>query len=82
MTKRNVDYLKPPKLRNYLTLSEVCAKLGKDPTWIRQLEREGRIPKAQRVARGKVKVRLWSPAQVDEIEQIIAGHRPGRPSNG
>jgi hypothetical protein len=79
---RDVNYLKPPRFRDHFTLSELCAWVEKDPSWIRQLERDGRIPRAARVKRGKIQVRLWSPAQVDEILEILSTHRPGRPSNG
>jgi len=77
--KRSLDYFKPPKFKNHYTLAELCEKIGKDPSWIRHLEARGRIPRAIRVPRGQLEVRLWSPEQVDEIEKIIAKHRPGRP---
>lgn len=82
MGRRNVDYLKPPRFKEHLTLMEVCERVEKDPSWIRLLEKEGRIPKAVRVKRGQISIRLWSPEQVTEIEGIIAQHRPGRPKNG
>lgn len=78
---RDVAYLKPLKFKTYLTLSELSKKVGRDPSWIRALERDGRIPKAARVKRGELQVRLWSPEQASEIETIIAQHRPGRPRN-
>jgi hypothetical protein len=80
--KRSLDYFKPPAFKDHLTLAELCEQIGKDPSWIRVLEAQGRIPKAQRVQRGKLLVRLWSPEQADEIAEIIARHRPGRPSGG
>ena len=82
MSKRDVNYLKPAKYQDYLTIGEVCEEVDKRPKWIKQLERDGRIPKALRVKRGKVELRLWSPAQVREIKQILSTHRVGRPSNG
>lgn len=82
MAKRDVNYLKPPRFKNFFLLSELCVFVGKDPSWIRKLEKDGRIPQAQRVKRGKVEVRLWSPAQASEIKTIIERHRPGRPKNG
>lgn len=78
---RNVSYLKPRGRQDYLTLSEMAAFVERDPSWIRWLEKEGRIPKAARVTRGKISIRLWSPAQADEIKSIIAQHHPGRPRN-
>jgi hypothetical protein len=77
--KKSLDYFKPPKFKEYLTLAELCEQIGKDPSWIRVLEAQGRIPKAIRVKRGKLDIRLWSPAQADEIAVIIGKHRPGRP---
>jgi len=77
--KKSLDYFKPPKFKTYLTLAELCERVGKDPSWIRVLESQGRIPKAIRVKRGKLEIRLWSPDQADEIQGIIAKHRPGRP---
>jgi hypothetical protein len=78
-SKRNLDYFKPPKFKDHLTLAELCEQIGKDPSWIRVLEAQGRIPKAVRVKRGKLEIRLWSPEQADEIAKIISKHRPGRP---
>jgi hypothetical protein len=79
---RDVSYLKTAKFQDYLTLKELSDYVEKDPSWIRHLERVGRIPKAARVKRGKILIRLWSPAQVEEIQGIIAQHRPGRPKGG
>jgi hypothetical protein len=75
-------YFKPEKFSDYFSLSELAEHIDKDPRWIRRLEADGRIPKARRVSWGKLKVRLWSPAQVEEIAVIVAQHRAGRPSNG
>lgn len=77
--RRDLSFLKPEGYQDYFTLAELSAYVGKDPSWIRALEKEGRIPQASRVKRGKLKVRLWSPAQADEIVDIIAQHHPGRP---
>ena len=77
--KRDLSYMKPKKFRDHLTLKELSERLGKDPRWIRRLEDAGRIPLPRRVSMGQLNVRLWSPAQADEIERIISGHRVGRP---
>jgi hypothetical protein len=81
MPRRDVAYLKPKRFQHYLTLAEMAEHCERDPSWIRWLEAEGRIPRAQRVKRGKIMVRLWSPEQADEIKAIIATHHPGRPRN-
>lgn len=78
---RDCSYLKPRGFKGHFTLAELSREIEKDPSWLRALEKEGRIPKAARVRRGKLNVRLWSPDQVEEIREIIAQHRPGRPSN-
>lgn len=82
MPRRSVDYLKPKRFKNYLTLVEMAEKCKRDPSWLRFLEGQDRIPRATRVKRGKIDVRLWSPEQADEIVRIIATHHPGRPRNG
>lgn len=76
---RDVTYFKPDKYKNHLTLSEMARVVQCDTSWLRKLERAGRIPQAQRVQRGKLSIRLWSPAQRDEIIRIIGLHRIGRP---
>lgn len=76
---RDMSYLKPRKFQAYLTLSELALFVPVDPTWLKRLEAEGRIPQAQRVKMGKLKVRLWSPEQAEEIKRIIDGHKMGRP---
>lgn len=76
---RNTDYFKPRNMKDGLTLSELARFVGCDPSWIRRLESQDRIPKAARVKRGKLDVRIWTKAQADEIKRIIAAHHPGRP---
>lgn len=77
---RDTAYFKPVMYKEYLTLAEMARAVGCDPSWLRKLERAGRIPEAQRVQRGKLHIRLWSPAQRDEIIRIISEHRVGRPA--
>lgn len=79
--RRDLGFMKPAKFKDYLTLAELAAYVERDPSWIRALEHEGRIPKAQRVPRGKLQIRLWSPEQAEEIVEILSTMRPGRPSN-
>lgn len=76
---KRTAHLKPDKFRNYLTLGELARKVKKDPSWIRKLEAQGRIPEAVRHKLGKLEVRLYSPAACIEIESIFSGMRPGRP---
>jgi predicted DNA-binding transcriptional regulator AlpA len=81
LTYRSLEHIKPPKFQNHLTLTEVARLVGKDKSWIRTLEAEGRIPTAARVKLGQLQIRLWSPAQVEEIKQIFREMRVGRPPN-
>lgn len=83
--RRDVSYLKRGNFQDFMTITEVAHEVDRDISWIRILERNGRIPKAARVKRGQTQVRLWSPDQVQEIKEILATHKPGRPpgkSNG
>jgi hypothetical protein len=75
---RDVSYMKPKRFQDYMTLNEVSREVGRDRTRILQLEREDRIPKAARVKVGTLDVRLWSPAQVDEIREVFSKMKPGR----
>ena len=75
---RDVSYMKPKKFRHYMTLHEVSQAVNRDRTRILQLEKEDRIPIASRVKVGKLEVRLWSPAQVDEIRDVFSKMKPGR----
>jgi hypothetical protein len=74
-----VDHLKPKKYKDYLTIGEVAQKLRRDVSRLKDMERQDRIPKAVRHKVGKLEIRLYSPAAVEEIEVIFAGLRPGRP---
>jgi len=79
---RDMSYMKPDRFQAYFTLSEVSRHVSKDPSWLRKLEREGRIPKAHRVNFGSIPIRLWSPKQVEEISYVISQMQRGRPSGG
>jgi hypothetical protein len=81
---RDVTFLKPKGFEDWLTITELSVKVGKDISWLRKLERDKRIPKAKRVNHGELRVRLWSPVMVDEIQSILGTLKRGRPrkSNG
>jgi len=79
LNMRDVSFLKPEKFQDYLTLTELSRAVNKDTSWLKHLERDGRIPEAARVKHGALLVRLWSPAQVTEIREILSQMRPGRP---
>lgn len=70
---------KPRNFEDYLTLAEVGQEVGRDPRTIRKLENENKLPKAKRMRVGKLNVRLWSPAQVEEIKEILSHRKAGRP---
>jgi hypothetical protein len=76
---KNVDYMKPEKFRDHVTVNELARIVNKDPRWILKLEKANRIPKAVRFRMGMLPVRLWSPEQVDEIRVIFSKMRVGKP---
>ena len=78
--KRDVSYIKPRDKQGFFTLSEAAEACGCDTSWLRRLESNDRIPKAARVKRGKLNIRLWTPEQVEEIKEILATHKVGRPA--
>lgn len=75
----SVKHLKPDKFQHYLTIGELARIVKKDVSWIRKLEREGRVPEGTRHKIGSIEIRLYSPAQVQEIKEIFSMMRPGRP---
>ncbi len=79
LTFRDLSFLKPAKFQDYLTITELARFVGKDVTWIKRLEKEGRIPKAARHYQGENAIRLWSPSQVQEIKTIFQNMKLGRP---
>jgi hypothetical protein len=79
---RDVNYIKPTRFKDYVTISELSKITEKDISWLRRLERAGRIPEASRVSQGELQVRLWSPSQVEEIKEILSRMKVGRPSGG
>ncbi len=79
---RNTDYMKPDRFQDYLTITELSRYVDRDISWLRKLERDGKIPEAHRVQVGKLSVRLWSPTQADEIYSIVRSLKRGRPKKG
>lgn len=78
----NVEHLKPEGFEDYMTLGELARHVNKDKDWLRKLERAGRIPVGKRRKLGKIQVRLYSPARVSEIADILSKMKPGRPRKG
>jgi hypothetical protein len=70
---------KPARFQGHATITELSRIVNKEVSWLRQLERDDRIPRAARVKRGKLEIRLWSPDQVEEVKAIIGNMRVGRP---
>jgi hypothetical protein len=71
--------MKPTGHEDWLTVTELSVKTRRDISWLRKLEREKRIPVARRFKYGTLSIRLWSPREVTEIQQILSTMRPGRP---
>ena len=78
-TKPRKQHLKPKRYASWLTLQEFADAVERDPSTIRRLEENGRIPKAQRYRVGKLKIRLWHPDQVKEVKEILTTIKAGRP---
>jgi hypothetical protein len=76
---RDVTFMKPKGHEKWLSITELSVKTEKDVSWLRKLERERRIPVAKRFPHGELSIRLWSPAQVAEIERILGTLKRGRP---
>lgn len=76
---RSVKHFKTRRFPDHLTITEVARAVDRDISWIRKLEKDRRIPKAQRVQAGSIMVRLWSPEQVEEIKEVISNMKTGRP---
>lgn len=79
MARRDLQYIKPAKFQDHYTITELSREVSRDPSWLKRLERDGRIPTAARVQFGELSIRLWSPNQVDEIIEIMSKMRVGRP---
>jgi hypothetical protein len=77
--KLRVEQMKPAKFKDYLTLGELALAVGRDKSRIRKLERAGKLPEGIRHKIGRMEVRLYPPARVEEIKQIFSQMRPGRP---
>lgn len=79
MARRDLQYIKPTKFQDHYTITELSRHVRRDPSWLKRLERDGRIPTAARVQFGELSIRLWSPNQVDEIAEILSKMKVGRP---
>lgn len=69
---------KPPTMRHYKTMSELCDEVGRSISRIKQLEKAGAIPAPVRVKVGELNVRLYSPKEVAKIKKHFERARPGR----
>lgn len=77
----NFDRWKPKDKLDWLTLSELARLVSRDTSRIRQLEREGVIAAPIRVKVGRLRVRLYSPAEARKIEQHFRENaKPGQAS--
>ena len=72
-----IQQLKPEKYKHYMTIGEVGYYVRRDPVTIRRLERQGLILAPARVLRGNYYVRLYSPAQAEELKKFFEGRTHG-----
>jgi hypothetical protein len=77
--RRDPLYFKARNFKDYLTVKEVAIFVSRDPSAIRRREREGKIPKAARVKRGQLEIRMFSPTQAQEIKEYFEKQKAGRP---
>lgn len=76
LRRRDLSYLKPERFTDYLTVGELSRAVKRDAKYLMRLEQADRIPRALRT---RENVRLWSPAQVEEIRAILSRMKVGRP---
>jgi hypothetical protein len=77
-TQEDFDRWKPPDKLDYMTVQELANYCARDASWIRRLDREGKLPKAARFKVGRLSVRLYSPAQQLEILRIFRARDKAR----
>lgn len=58
---------KPSDKQDWMTVKELADYVCRDVSWIRRLDRRGQLPKAARFKVGRLSIRLYSPAQADQI---------------
>ena len=78
----NPERWKPEGFEHYLTMAELCDVVKRDRSRIYKAEREaakGNImfPVPIRVKVGRLRVRLYSPEEVDKIKQWFKNVKPG-----
>jgi hypothetical protein len=72
---------KPEGFEDYMTITELATIVNRDRSRIVQLEREGVIPAPIRVKVGRLRVRLYSLAEVRTIEEWFRDAKPGPRAN-
>lgn len=83
--KRSTAYWKPKRYQHYKTTKELAVALSVDPMTLWKLEQRGIIPEPQRVKRGLLYIRLYSPQNEADIKTILTEakykKKPGRKPN-
>lgn len=64
------------------TLSQASAMIGRHPDTIRRWVRSGTVPPPKEMAFGDISVWVYSPADVDALQQVANNMRVGRPPVG
>lgn len=83
-SQQDNSVLKPDKFKDHFTMIELLRELerrgvGRSRDRIIQLEKAGRIPAPIRAKVGAIRIRLYSPKEVDKIEKHFRNAKPGRP---
>ena len=73
---------KPEGFEHYLTMAELCRAVKRDPSRVRRAEQAAKrgeivFPSPIRVKVGKLRVRLYSPEEVEEVREWFRNAKPG-----
>ena len=68
---------KPANMLDHKTVQELADLVSRSVSSIYKAERQGRIPKPVRVKAGRLRVRLYSPAECDKIKAHFDTVRSG-----
>jgi hypothetical protein len=77
-TSEDFSRWKPKDKQDWLTMTELARKVGRDVSWLRRMDRQGQLPKAARAKVGRLSVRLYSPKQADQILQMFRARDEAR----
>lgn len=77
-TQEDFSRWKPADKLDWLTMTELARYVERDVSWLRRMDRQGQLPKAARFKVGRLSVRLYSPAQADQIFSMFRARDEAR----